>query len=110
METTMLYKTIVLELLQNRPQIHEKLRRQRMVLTTMEYYAHELKALHEAWKQRLSQTRPQRDASRIASEAMELALYELEALLPSDSSSADEDQPSLDDFLTWLKEQRIPPA
>lgn len=106
----MLYKTIVLELLQNRPQIHEQLRRQRMVLKTMEYYAAELKELHEAWKQHLSWAKPNSDESQITSQAMELALHDLEALLPSDSSSADTDQPSLDDFMTWLREQHIPPA
>ena len=106
----MLYKTIVLELLQNRPEIHEQLRQQRMLLPAMKYYACELKALHEAWKEHLSQTKPQGEESLIASQAMELALHELEGILPSGSSSADEDRPLLDDFMSYLKEKRIPPA
>ena len=39
----MQYKTIVLELLQQRPEIHDQLRSQRMLLPTMEHYASELK-------------------------------------------------------------------
>jgi hypothetical protein len=105
----MLYKTIVLELLQNRPAVHEKLRRQRMLLRTMEFYASELKDLHEAWKLHLSETTPESDQSQIGSQALELALKELEGLLPSDTSSEEADQPSLDDFMTYLRD-RIPPA
>jgi hypothetical protein len=103
----MQYKTIVLELLQSRPEVHEQLRRERMLLTTMEFYAGELKNLHEAYKQHLAETNPGSDQSQIASQAMELALQELEGILPSDSSS--EEQPSLDDFMAYLRE-RTPPA
>jgi hypothetical protein len=110
MENAMLYKTIALELLQNRPEIHEKLRQQRMLLQATEYYAFELKASHEAWKEHLTSAQPQADPSQITSQAMELALEELEALLPSASSPEDENRPSLDDFMTYLKEQRTPPA
>jgi hypothetical protein len=105
----MLYKTMVLELLQNRPEVHEKLRRQRMLLKTMEFYASELKDLHEAWKQHLSETTPDSNQSQTASQALELALKELEGLLPSDSSTEEADQPSLEDFMTYLRD-RTPPA
>jgi hypothetical protein len=105
----MLYKTMVLELLQNRPAVHEKLRRQRMLLKAMEFYAGELKDLHEAGKQHLAETMPGSDQSQIASQALELALKELEGILPSDSSTEEADQPSLDDFMTYLRD-RTPPA
>ena len=39
----MQYKTIILELLQQRPQMHEQLRKERKLLPTMERYARELK-------------------------------------------------------------------
>jgi hypothetical protein len=103
------YKTIVLEILQDRPEVHEQLRQQRMLLPTMEFYARELKDLHEAWKEQLSQTRPDSDPSQIASQAMELALQELEGILPSGSSSQEADRPSLDDFMTYLRDH-MPPA
>ena len=86
----MQYKTIVLELLQQRPEMHEQLRRTRKLLPTMETYAKELKTSHEAWKETLSQARPGSDPSQIASEAMEMALKELEDRLPSASPSGRE--------------------
>jgi hypothetical protein len=105
----MLYKTIVLELLQARPEVHEKLRRQRMLLKAMEFYASELKDLHEAYKLDLAEMKPDIDESQIASQALEMALKELEGILPSDTSTEEADQPSLDDFMTYLRD-RTPPA
>lgn len=105
----MLYKTMVLELLQQRPQLHQRLRQEKMLLGTMEFYARELKALHEGWKHKLAETRPGSDPSQIASEALELALKELEGCLPSASSSEEAERPSLDDLMTFLR-ARTPPA
>ena len=39
----MLYKTIILEVIQSRPQLHRKLRQEKMLLRTINYYAPELK-------------------------------------------------------------------
>jgi len=80
----MLYKTIILELLQSRPELHEQLRKQRMVLPTLNRLASELKARHQAWMQELQATQPGSD-EQIASEAMELAVKELEDHLSADS-------------------------
>ena len=99
----MLYKTMVLELLQQRPQLHQRLRQEKMLLGTMEFYARELKALHEGWKQELAETRPGSDASQIASEALERALKELEDGLPSASSSEEESFATLDEWMTYLR-------
>ena len=77
------YKTIVLELLKQHPQIHDQLRRSRMLLSTLELRARELKIRHEAWKDQLSQKKPGSDQSQIASEALEIALKELEDFLHS---------------------------
>ena len=76
------YKTIILELLQQRPQIHEQLRRERKLLTTLEFYAKELKDSHEEAMEQLRQLRPGSEASQISSEAMEIALKEMEDRLP----------------------------
>lgn len=105
----MRYKTMVLELIQGRRQLHKMLRQARILLQTMERYARELKELHEAWKQHLSATSPSSDESQIASQALELALKELEGCLPSDSSTEEGERPTLDDFLTHLRD-RTPPA
>jgi hypothetical protein len=85
MEINMRYKTIILELLQQRPQMHEQLRKDRKLLTTMELYAKELKDSHEAWKEMLSQLRPGSDQSQLSSEALEIAIKEMEDRLPSES-------------------------
>ncbi len=99
----MQYKTIVLELLQQRPEIHEQLRKDRRLLPTVELYARELKTSHETWKETLGQERPGSDQSQIASEALEMALKELEDRLPS-ASHQDENEPlSLDKAMAYIK-------
>jgi len=96
------YKTIVLELLQSRPQMHERLRRERRLLKTMEMAAKELKAGHEAWKEQLLQERPGSEPSQIASEAFELALKDLEEGLPPESAM-DGETLSLDQAMAFLR-------
>lgn len=81
----MTYKTMVLELLRQRPQMHEQLRKDRKLLTTMELYARELRTSHLAWTELLVQMRPGSAPHQIASEAMEIALKELEDRLPAAS-------------------------
>lgn len=105
----MRYKTMVLELFQDRPRLHKKLRQEKMLLETMELYASELKALHEGWKLHLSETKPGSDESQIESMTLEYALKELEDSLPSGSSTQEADRPTLDDFMTYLRDH-TPPA
>ena len=77
-ETIMHYKTIVLELLQNRPELHETLRLSRTLLATLNLYSSHLKANHEAWMDRLSRAKPGCERSQLASEALEIAVQEME--------------------------------
>ena len=79
------YKSIIHDLLQQRPQMHDQLRKSRKLLPTLEQYAKELKTSHEAWKEMLSQLRPGSDPTQISSEAMEMAVKEMEDRLPSES-------------------------
>jgi hypothetical protein len=99
----MQYKTITLELLQQRPEIHDQLRKDRKLLLTMELYARELKTNHEAWKETLSGQRPGSDQSQIASEAMEMALKELEDRLSSDFPQDKTEALSLDKAMAYLR-------
>ena len=99
----MLYKTIVLELLQQRPQRHEQLRKERKLLTTLEFYAKELKTSHEAWKEALSKERPGSDQTQIASEALEMALKELEERLSTESLPSDSETLSLDAAMASIR-------
>lgn len=74
----MQYKTIALELLQQRTELHEQLRLTRRLRPAMESLAVELRDLHLSWIETLSKARPDSDPSQIKSEAMELALKALE--------------------------------
>jgi hypothetical protein len=88
----MLYKTIVLELILDRPALHERLKAQRMLAATVDRYAQELHTCHAAWTDRLTQSNPDPDQTQIKTEALELALAQvLEAFRRE--SSMDEDPP-----------------
>jgi len=100
----MQYKTIILELLQQRPEMHEQLRKNRKLLPALEFYAKELKTSHEAWKETLSELRPGSDPSQIAGEAMEMALRDLvEDHLPSASRPGDKEPLSLDEAMAFIR-------
>ena len=96
----MQYKTIVLELLRERKELHEQLRLTRRLLPTMESLAKDLKARHDHWKETLATT--ESDPIRISSEAMEMALSELEDRLPSVHPRQDEEALSLDQAMAFV--------
>ena len=96
----MQYKTIVLELLRERKELHEQLRLTRRLLPTMESLAKDLKARHDHWKETLATT--ESDPIRISSEAMEMALSELEDRLPSVHPQPDEEALSLDQAMAFV--------
>ena len=98
----MQYKTIVLELLKELTELHEQLRLTRRLLPTLEACSKELKASHESWKESLSQSKPGSDPGQISSEAMEMALKELEDRLPSVSHQDDRELPTLDNAMAYL--------
>jgi type II secretory pathway component PulM len=99
----MLYKTIVQHLLENRPQMHETLRKERKLLTTLETYARELKDSHESWMGILQQEAPERMREQVSTEAFELALNELTDRLPPESPPADQEELSLDQAMAHLR-------
>ena len=99
----MQYKTIVLQLLQQRPRMHEQLRRSRMLLPALDRYSLQLKTFHEAWKDKLSQAHPGSSEILIASEALEIALQELQEALPSESPPDDSQPLSLDAAMAFIK-------
>jgi hypothetical protein len=105
----MQYKTIVLELLQSRTQLHDQLKSQRLLLPTLERLAGELKASHEVWQQQLHQVRPHSSPLQIASAALELAVKELEHRLPSASPPDENETLSLDAAMAFIQ-RRTPPV
>jgi hypothetical protein len=101
-EEIMHYKTIILEMLEQRPKMREELRQTRKLLPTLEFYASELKESHDDWKDRLLQAKPDNDPSQIAAEAMELALKDLEDRLPSESNQDESEALSLDQAMARI--------
>ena len=83
----MLYKTMTLELLEQRPALYSHLRRQRQTLATVERVAAWLKMRHDDWTSRLAASRPNSAPNQLRSEALELALQELTDRLPAASAS-----------------------
>lgn len=99
----MLYKTIVLQLLEDRTELYEQLKSTRTVRSTMESLAMELRSLHLSWKETLTKARPDSDPSQINSEAMELALKNLEECLPSVSPPSADPELSIDAAMAYIK-------
>lgn len=102
----MQYKTIALELIQEQPELYERLRSSKMLLTATDAYSIELKASHEMWKEQFSQSMPGNDQRQIASEAMELAIQDLRDRLPSGSQATEADPLSLDAAMNFLRHSR----
>lgn len=101
----MMYKTICLRLLEQRPEIYDPLRKLGVLLPTLNRLSGELKARHQAWIQELQETRPGSD-SQLTMEAMELAIQELEDRLSA--GSEEQAQAFLDEAMAYLRP--TPPA
>ena len=98
----MQYKTIVLELLKERTELHEQLRLTRRLRPVMVTCAVELKASHETWKETLATANPGSDPAQISQEAMEIAIRELEDRLPSVSAQDEMEPLSLDKAMAFV--------
>ena len=68
----------------------------------MEHYARELRSLHLAWQETLGQATPGSDPSQIASEALEMALKDLEDRLQSGSPRDGQEALSLDQAMAFI--------
>lgn len=102
------YKTMVLELLRQYPEIHDWLRSRKRLLPAMESYAGGLKTRHDAWTRVLSQANPDSGESQLASAALEIALKELAYHFDS-GSPPDPDNPlSLEEAMVFLRRQSPP--
>ncbi len=101
------YKSIIIELIDDQPQLALQLRGQKQMLATIEAYAVELKNRHEAWKKELSRTRPGSDPRQIAAEALELATQDLRERLHS-ASPKGETEPTLDAAMEFLRRHTPP--
>jgi hypothetical protein len=103
LEAPMQYKTMILELLKDRTELYEQLRLTHRLLPMLETLARELKAGHETWKETLTREKPESHPSQVASEALELAIKELQDRLPSVSPPDEGEQLSLDGAMAFIK-------
>jgi hypothetical protein len=97
------YKTIVLELLQDRPAMYDRCIRERTLLATLDFYATELRNSHLDWKELLFQRNPSSDPSQTASEAMEIAVEELVKHLPSEPPEETNEALSLNAAMAFIR-------
>jgi hypothetical protein len=79
----MQYKSIVLEMIRDRPELYESLRSSKRLLTAMEAYAGELREMHQELRTAVARRQPGSDPNQIAAEALEMAIGELQDRLPS---------------------------
>jgi hypothetical protein len=95
------YKTIVLELLESPPALYEQLRASGSLLSTMNKLASLLRDLHLQTLEELQQAQPSESQAALSSEAMELAVHQLQqSLLPAEPNS---ETFSLDQAMLYLK-------
>jgi hypothetical protein len=102
-EETMLYKTIVLELLEQNQELHERLRKNRILLATLDLYATELGSRQLAWERQIAHAKPGSEQRQIASEALELAVDELKHSLASALPPQETETLSLDDAMAFIR-------
>jgi hypothetical protein len=108
-EATMHYKTIALELLEQYPELYERLRRSRILLTILDLCATELASRHLAWERQIAHQKPGSHPNQVASEALELAVEQLRDRLASVSPPDETGSLTLDDTMAFLREH-IPSA
>lgn len=103
------YKHICLQMIQARPEMYDQLLSSRTLLPTLNSYAAQLRTSHLDWKELLTQARPGSSENQIASEALEIALKELEDSLPPALRRDEEEHLSLDAAMAFIR-RHTPPA
>ena len=99
----MQYKTIVLELIQQKPVLYDQLLASRTLLPMLDRYATAFRACHLYWMEQLSQQNPLSDRLQLLSQALEIATQELHDSLPLASSPEGSITPlSLDGAMAFL--------
>ncbi len=104
----MAYQSIILELLQRHPRLHEPLRRSGQLLAATEALARDLKARREAAQARLLADQPDLDPAQSAAAAMEIALRQIEHRLHSACPVDDSAPFRLDDAMAFIRQPTSP--
>ena len=96
-----MYKTIILEMLRSHRELAHQLKTERRQLEVVIKLAEELKQIHSDLQAQLTAARPNSDPSQIASEALEMAMKQIEDGLNANSET--DSPPSLDGAMAYLK-------
>ncbi|MEZ6063990.1 MAG: hypothetical protein R3C19_26900 [Planctomycetaceae bacterium] len=104
----MRYKTIVLELIGLRPRHHERLACSGRLTSTLEELAMQLRGRHLELIDKLRRVRPESADVQLSSEAMEIAVHELELDLNSESPENDDETFSLDAAMAYVRRHTPP--
>ena len=97
------YKTIILELLEQQPTLHTRLKAQRKLLTALDFLSHEFKSRHETWHRTLRTQHPDIDPGCTTGAAMECALREMEQVLQNSWPEIDQEPLSLDVAVAFVR-------
>ena len=97
------YKTIVLDLLKQRKELYDQLRTSRQLLPTLDALATELRDHHLALTESLVQANPCGDPSQMPSQALELAVKDLEDCLPSSFPQNVQEPLTLDQAMAFIR-------
>ena len=95
----MQYKTIVMELLEQNPELHNQLKQNRKLLQTIDAMALELKLRHEQTIAELAEQQPGVAYSVICSQATEIVISELQERLAPTSDHETNEAMSLDQIM-----------
>ncbi len=104
----MQYKTIILELIRSRPDLHRRLKASNTLLSAVERQAILPKASHEAWIAELSDTRPESKKALIVNEALEIAIKAMEGTLSNGSESDEAESLDLGEAMAFLGRPKPP--
>ena len=89
--------------LESRPELYETLRRSRVLPLVLDICSTDLRTRHLGLQDRLWQSRPESEPTQIASEALEIALQEFEAQLPSEPPPTGTEPLSLDAAMAYIR-------
>lgn len=104
----MQYTTIILELIQQRPELHQILQTSKTLLPTIQHHAQQLKTRHTQLIETLQQAQPDTSPAQIRSAALEIAVQELQETFQITASEIPEEL-SLDAAMTYLR-RHTPPS
>ncbi len=99
----MLYKTVVLDLIQQDRRFYRNLKRTRRLMATIDCLSQELRQSHLAWKAELQDLNPQAIPNLISSEAFEHALQEIQNRLRFVSSENEAETDQLEQAIRFIR-------